>query len=61
MNMFYSCKVRTRSCASCPNSSCSCKTRERSCSKCGCDTWGSWSNVSSCSSDSNTECRTLYS
>ena len=31
-----------------------------SCSKCNCGSWGSWYDVSSCSSSSSVSCRTLY-
>ena len=49
--------------SSCVNDNCSCKTWRRSISACGCEAWndwGSWNNVSSCSSNNSSECRTLY-
>ena len=43
---------------------CGCKTYKANCSDCGCATWGSWTDVGSCSesttSSSKTKCRTMY-
>ena len=61
-------KTGTRN-KSCRNSSCSCQTHVKDIATCGCASWGSygsWSNVSSCSSgessnhSTTTDCRTLY-
>lgn len=59
-NVWDSCKTTISTCEYGCDSETYCDTRARSCSSCGCDSWGSWSETTSCSSSSSTECSTSY-